>query len=141
MWEKIWKIKALQRVKTLLCAVQHRCIMTNQERCRRGFTTEAQCKICLGCNEDLDHVFLRAGAKMQNPYGNCFFQMSSEPSLRTSHSKNGCNGTFGKRVGKITRTTAWRNTFAIILWWIWRWRNSYAFDNIAPSLSEKIRVI
>ena len=40
-----------------------------------------------------------------------------------------------------TSLTLWKELFAIIVWWIWRWRNNRVFGNDVPSMSDKIRII
>ena len=56
-WNTIWKLKTTHRIQTFVWALYHGCLMTNQERCRRGFTSDLYCGSCASSPGDLNHIF------------------------------------------------------------------------------------
>nr|GMC95912.1 uncharacterized protein LOC109158392 [Ipomoea batatas] len=62
-WEIIWKLKVPNRICTFLWLVKHGKLMTNMERCRRGFTTRDNCETCQERHEDGNHIFRPQGPK------------------------------------------------------------------------------
>lgn len=57
LWDKIWKLWCPQRCISFLWLVKHGRLMTNKERCRRGFTISPYCDY-YGDTEDILHVLL-----------------------------------------------------------------------------------
>ncbi|KAG7559686.1 Reverse transcriptase domain [Arabidopsis thaliana x Arabidopsis arenosa] len=55
-YNKIWKVKAPERVKTFLWLVSHQAIMTNVERFRRHIGDTTICQVCKGGEETIIHV-------------------------------------------------------------------------------------
>ena len=45
-WNQIWKLQVPQRIRTFLWLAIHDKVMTNNERARRGFTSNPSCRCC-----------------------------------------------------------------------------------------------
>ena len=56
-WQQIWNLKVPQRIQTFAWLLHQGKFLSNQERARRGLTSDPYCKHCPGCIEDLDHIF------------------------------------------------------------------------------------
>ncbi|KAK8660761.1 hypothetical protein V6N13_051672 [Hibiscus sabdariffa] len=62
LWTVLHKFRGLPRIKAFLWLVCWEKLMTNVERVRRRFSTEASCFVCGAAFEDVDHVFRKCPA-------------------------------------------------------------------------------
>ncbi|KAJ8442545.1 hypothetical protein Cgig2_026487 [Carnegiea gigantea] len=56
VWQFIWKLKALQRLRFFLWLVAHDRLMTNTNRVSGGLADDSRCKGCLLKEEDAIHL-------------------------------------------------------------------------------------
>lgn len=55
-WMKLWRSNVPEKVKMFEWLAQQGKLMTNVERCHRGFTVEAQCERCKLHEENINHA-------------------------------------------------------------------------------------
>jgi len=63
-WDWIWKLRLPHRILVFIWLLLHRKILTNAERFRRKLSSNPQCGICPGDEEDLDHLLRRCGKSL-----------------------------------------------------------------------------
>lgn len=56
IWEKVWLLPVAERIKTCTWLLVKGRLLTNQERKRRGLTSDDSCSLCHGGTESLNHV-------------------------------------------------------------------------------------
>lgn len=134
-WKDIWKLQVPNKVCIFIWILKQRRLMTNVERSRRGLTTDTRCPLCGEYNEDDDHcirkcvqaaeiweVFLPFGAK------NSFFTLDFDCWLTLNVTGNMNRNTHDK----------WGETFALVAWWIWKWRCKKVFNEEDWDIKYKI---
>ena len=117
-WDWIWKIRVPYRVQVFLWLLFHRRLLTNAERFRRKFSSDPLCGICLEAMEDLDHLFRRChiAQDVWQTLHNCgLSSTATEENFQTWLQAN----LKGHHVDP-----QWPRKFAIILWFVWKWRCS-----------------
>ena len=115
-----------ERIRHLLWLSAHGRLMTNEERARRHLTAFPGCAVCGGPVESLIHV-LRDCPKAKTvwlvlinpPYASEKEFFSRQP---FDWLEAGLKGLF-----EIMRGLAGDISFAVTLWWMWRWRNGRIF--------------
>lgn len=125
-WEKMWKLKVLNKMKMLLRTIMHGKVLCNVEWKRRGLTGDDKCSSCGNEVETINHIFR-----------SCEKASTIWHALLPNNDTNRLNGMvfndwiMANLEGKISRSDKrdWPNSFAVSLWWIWRWRNDRAFNN------------
>ncbi|XP_021761146.1 uncharacterized protein LOC110725977 [Chenopodium quinoa] len=106
MWDLIWKLRVQQRMRVFLRLVMHNRIMCNTNRFKRSLTDDPCCKLCPRMDETALHILRDCkAAKEQWVVRN----------IKVQH-RNGMS------------PEIWPTYFAIVVWWLWRWRNAVAFD-------------
>ncbi|ONK68084.1 uncharacterized protein A4U43_C05F7260 [Asparagus officinalis] len=120
----IWKIKAQERVRTFAWLVVRGGVLTNAERWRRHLTEDDACPCCSSEPELALHLFRDCGVvtdiwtKLKPPFSWTEFYGSNYAQwlrLNLLHS------------GPSVKDKAWASIFAVALWNIWKWRNSWVF--------------
>ena len=133
----MWKLRLPQRVKTMLWLL-HGKLLTNAERCKRGIASDPHCKYCLGHVEDLDHLF-RTCPKvtplwwhlMEPCKGNIQRSLPFDQWIKENL----------KEKYFTHYEEDWQTTFAVSIWWGWKWRNEAVFRNIERDSSSKLAMI
>ena len=59
IWPKVWKLPVAQRVRTFIWLLLKKRLLINEERSRRGFSSDKSCSLCLSDLESIDHVIPR----------------------------------------------------------------------------------
>ena len=138
LWNKLWKIKVLEKIKTFIWALLHGRLMTNIERFRRCLTSDINCKACDGAPEFHDHL-LRHCRKVTLIW-KVFTLRSSRRRSQTLTFREWISWNL-MRKEHDNELGDWNRLFAIILWWTWKWRNELVFCNSFPSMNDKIQRI
>ena len=115
--------------------VHHGKLMTNHERTRLCLTVNPHCQCCPTTIEDLDHVF-----KSCSKASVVWLQQAKHETVRQAHhmafqewlrwnlNQTNVHGDGGE----------WKDQFAILLWWLWRWRNESIFNKREATLEAKV---
>ncbi|CAN1194012.1 Putative ribonuclease H protein At1g65750 [Linum perenne] len=124
-WNKVWSWEGPAKVKQFMWLVTHGNLMTNEERRRRHISTDATCPECKGGCEDIDHV-IRSCSLAQGVW-RCMLPNAIASTNATSY----FDGWWLQGIGD-SKT---RLTFGIIVWMLWRHRNSLVFhdENLDPT--------
>lgn len=124
-YERIWKVVAPERVRLFLWLVGNQALMTNVERQRRHMSNTDLCQVCKAGSEITIHI-LRDCPAMRGlwerivPYRrrNTFF---GQTLLEWMFSNLGDDGK--------SFDSTWATTFAMGVWWSWKWRCDNVFGN------------
>lgn len=133
-WNKIWKLKTPNRIKTFIWLVRHGKILTNNCRRSRGLTDDDRCWNCPNEVEDIDHVLRKCPRAMEiwaTVLSNHYVAYLSRPLLEWLD-----HGISFKKTGITPGSDS--SLFAIVLWWIWKWRNEAIFNNKTVPLQTKV---
>ncbi|XVE58507.1 hypothetical protein DITRI_Ditri04bG0175000 [Diplodiscus trichospermus] len=135
IWKEIWKLEVPNRVRAFMWLVKHQRLMTNSERARRGFTLDDHCPFCSGMEETVEHV-VRNCVEAKQVWETSL--VSTE--LQFQQSLNFEEWLRHNLTGKVRCDFAkdWTTVFAITIWWLWRWRNDFVFNNVVKSKEYKI---
>lgn len=126
IWDKIWKIQTIPRVKSFLWLARHCKLLTNAERCKRMFTDNPSCSLCGAVEENLLHT-------LRDCINSKPIWLSIVPSTRHSDFFN-CdfipwiesNILVNKSIANYSLN--WNSIFAAAAWKIWSWRNKCLFE-------------
>lgn len=137
VWKHIWKKEVPNRIVGFLWIVRQGRVMSNAERGRKGLTVNIECPWCAGEVENRDHLFRKCPKasevwktfipreeirKQRDMDFDVWFDMNIEK-------KGEVNG------------YSWGETFATILWWLWKWRNKFIFQGIDIQTRARIEWI
>ncbi|CAA7027590.1 unnamed protein product [Microthlaspi erraticum] len=124
-FNRVWRVRAPERVRVFFWLVGNKGIMTNQERFRRHISESEICQVCKGGVESILHVLrdclAMAGIwKRIVPRGKqqVFFAMSCMEWLFVDLNDN-----------TATENGPWSTLFAIAVWWAWKWRCGNVFGD------------
>ncbi|XP_019163602.1 PREDICTED: uncharacterized protein LOC109159944 [Ipomoea nil] len=136
-WNAIWKLKIPSRICFFLWLVRHNKIMTNLCRTQRKLTNDDSCWTCVGTPEDTNHVlrFCPAAEAIWTAILPEFHDKTKHLPLVPWLDK----GVAAKGNGR--RPVSDNITFAVTLWWVWKWRNEAIFKNLVKPLSVKVQQI
>ena len=118
LFRSMWRVVVPERVKIFLWLVGNHAIMTNAERYRRHLSGTDVCQVCKGGIETILHVIRDCPAIrgiwdrfVPAARRHTFFSM---PLLEWLYKNLSDNGTGSE--------TPWSSTFALTVWWGWKWR-------------------
>ena len=114
----MWHVVALERVRIFLWLVGQQAIMTNAERYRRHLSGTDVCQVCKGEIETILHV-LRDCPAMSGIWERLVpavkrYSFFSKPLLEWLYENLRENG--------VGRGVLWSTSFALAIWWGWKWR-------------------
>ncbi|KAL9831279.1 putative ribonuclease H domain, reverse transcriptase zinc-binding domain-containing protein [Arabidopsis thaliana] len=114
----VWKGVAPERVRTFLWMVSKQIIMINLERARRHICDSDICTVCKGGIETIIHV-LRDCPAMSG-----IWQRIVPPQRRHKFfTQTLLEWIYANlREGIVINGISWATTFAMALWWGWKWR-------------------
>ncbi|KAL8159786.1 hypothetical protein V2J09_001323 [Rumex salicifolius] len=128
IFRRIWRLRVSERIRMFLWIGVHGKLMTNAERFRRHFASSPTCSICGRGDETLLHIF-RDCDKARDVWNILvdnrimsdlhFFDKSAKEWLLS-----GIRGEF-----EILPLIPNEVVFAVVLWWLWRWRNGRVFKS------------
>lgn len=134
-WERIWRLKVAAKMKMFLWLAYHQRVMSNDMRRRKGFTTLDHCHRCTEKKEDIDHILRRCpnaeevwNRVVPGITNSSWWDIPFTEWMSTNLRK-------GEPTGNIRN---WAEAFAIVCWWIWRWRNDEVFNDNPRSGSFKV---
>lgn len=117
-FRQVWSVKAPERVRVFLWLVSNQVIMTNAERKRRHLSDTDVCMVCKGGFETILHVLRDCPAMLG------IWQRIVPARMRQRF----FSGTLLEWVyenlkeGLKINNVAWATTFAMAVWWSWKWR-------------------
>lgn len=109
--------------------------MCNANRMRRGLTHNGDCPFCLGTLESVEHVFRKCSNDVQ------LWKSFLPPAMFRRLEFLGYDDWIRQNFllgGARDFPQNWDVKFAMVLWWIWKWRNEYIFSDRSKSLEEKV---
>lgn len=120
------------RVKAFVWLVAHKKIMSNVKRVRRGFVLDGSCKRCQGSFEDMDHIFRRCDVAKA-----VWEEFLPHNSILTLTDLIFDNWLMINLNGNV-QCDFTNDLFAVILWWLWRWRNEFVSNETDFSIHYKV---
>lgn len=57
IWSRVWKLPMAQRIRTFTWLLLKGKLLSNDQRVRRGMSSDPSCSLCQHRKEDLDHIF------------------------------------------------------------------------------------
>jgi len=117
-WNWVWKIRLPYRIQVFLWLLSHRRLLTNAERHRRKFSPDPLCGVCFEEAEDLDHLFRRC------PTAQAVWQALHSCGLNSTATEATFHDWFQANFHGNHVDPQWPRKFAIILWFLWKWRCS-----------------
>ncbi|XVE79323.1 hypothetical protein DITRI_Ditri14bG0049000 [Diplodiscus trichospermus] len=136
IWMIIWHLQVPNRIRSFIWLLQHDRVMCNKERMRRGLTSFGGCEFCNGSLEDMDHV-LRKCPEASNLWQSLLpaakFHKQGNLSFHEWLQYNLCASL------SFAGFPNWPASFAITLWWLWKWRNAFVFSGERFSKDYKCR--
>lgn len=124
-WELIWKLRVQQRIRVFIWLAMHDRLMTNSNRHKRNLTDIPRCSLCEDADETVMHVLrdCKAAKEVWRQVGG----PAHSPSFRTGNLRQWLtrNIKFKQEMTSL-RKLNWPIFFAIVIWWLWRWRNCVA---------------
>lgn len=115
--------------------VVHKRIMCNEERVRRGFTADRSCKRCPGILESVQHVFQCCG--VSNTIWNYLIPAAVLMDLSNLNFDEWIRTNVWGKV-RCDLTDEWGNFFSVMVWWLWRCKNDFVFNDAEEALEYKI---
>lgn len=122
-YNRVWRVVAPERVRIFIWLVSHKVIMTNVERKRRHLSDSDVCSVCKGGLETIMHVLRDCPAMVgiwerivPTRKRTAFFSQSLLEWLHDNLQE-----------GVIVADIPWSTTFAMTLWWSWKWRCGNVF--------------
>lgn len=137
LFKLIWKLHVPERMRTFLWLIIHGRILTNAERCRRHLSLSDLCPLCSLHSESLLHLFrdcpsisaLWGGIVPLDIIGDFYtLEFKEWLLLNLSNSSYHADG------------LPWKDWFVVVLWWCWKWRNDWVFNNKCAPLRRIIFV-
>jgi len=130
-WKTCWKTRSPHRIKFFLWLLHHQRLLTNAERFRRQLLASPQRTICFESEESLDHLLktcsnARATWQALEKEGVSYTASDAEFQEWLKQNINGNH-----------RDPEWPEKFAIILWYIWKWRCAVCLDNVETVPEEQ----
>lgn len=129
-WKTIWKVEVSERIRTFLWLAARGRIMTNGHLYKCHLRQDSGCEVCGAALEDIVHVIRDCPTVVQ--LWRCFLQTDEMASFfnldKASWLKNNLQST-----ALWEDNNKWSSTFALICWWLWKWRFSRVHgDDIPP---------
>ncbi|CAL2238143.1 unnamed protein product [Prunus armeniaca] len=136
-WGFIWRLQLPPKVKTFLWVLCHKKLLTNAQRHRKGMAVSTSCPRCIYPVESVEHLFKGCSSSflIWNQFGSWFEESSGlypnfdDWLFHNLHSKR-----------SFMTGLAWNLVFAVILWFIWKWRCKFIFEHgfLLPSEPHKV---
>lgn len=134
-WRKIWTTKVPQRYRLFLWQVYHRRIMTNHVRFLFGLTSNSFCTLCNHETESCLHILRDC------KYAKEIWKSLLEPNMFADFFKDELQTWIKKNLTAALNDgveIGWDRRFLATIWWLWRWRNDYIFNNTMMLLQGKL---
>jgi len=113
-WDWVWKLRVPHRIQVFLWLLLHRKILTNVERFRQHLSSDPQCGICLGEEENLDHLLRRCLNAQE------VWQAIHSIGMNCSGVNKGLREWLHQNLLGVNDDPNWSTKFAIVLWYIWK---------------------
>jgi len=134
-WKQIWKIEATQKTKVFIWLLLHQAVLINKSRVKRGFASNPNSLICPNRLEDINHI-LRNCVRASEVWH--YFDQAEQG----IHDSNmGLQEWIYRNINHTTHEPLWPTKFAVIIWWLWRWRNEHSFGRTPSIAVDKIRYL
>lgn len=137
-WNWIWKLKIPQKLKGFCRLLFHGRLLTNQQRCIRGLTTDDSCPRCNLATEDLNHL-LRECPKAKE-----IWHTTRESKWLEAYERQPMDQWLQLNPESQEKTSyniPWGIVFLYTIWEIWKARNNVVFRQEEGNVQEVIRYI
>lgn len=131
-WSDIWKLPIPNKMRVFLWLAYHKRIMSNELRRKKGFTTVDRCYHCPTTTEDADHILRRC--KLAE---DVWRRVAPKEVTHTNWQKPFDEWLRGNVKAPSIHGPDWTTKFAIVVWWLWRWRNDAVFNDMHYSEMQK----
>lgn len=125
VYDRIWKLKASERVRSFIWLLLKGGILTNVERNRQHLSTTSSCACCNADDESLCHLFRDCrwvvhgwNRVLYREVVNEFFSLLFSTWIRSNL----------LNLSVFASDLEWSSFFAILLWSTWKWRNEWVFN-------------
>ena len=135
-WKQIWKLQVPQKIRLFLWLLYHEKILTNNERMRRGLTSNPYCHHYIDKVGDLDHLF-RHCETPKTIWANVNDEVRRK-GAETPSFKDWLG--WNLDVNTTSDHEPWKDRFSIYLWLIWKWRTDEIFNNNRILLHIKVSI-
>ncbi|KAL4384144.1 hypothetical protein GQ457_15G026400 [Hibiscus cannabinus] len=137
-WSWVWSLAVTPRIRMFIWLVLKQRLMTNEERCRRGFSFDASCPSCGCVSESITHI-LRDCPPTRSLWQSIvpqdrqalFFAAPLETwvvsNIRAGYA-------FGVSL------IPWPCFYSSLLWQLWKRRNDFAFTGTCLPLDEVYKI-
>ncbi|KAK7282263.1 hypothetical protein RIF29_10909 [Crotalaria pallida] len=124
-FDKVWKWKGPQRIRSFLWKICHDKLLTNSERMKRNMGVDNSCPCCLNNEETILHMLRDCSINI--PFWQRTVHESSSTLFWNSNLETWLLANLsGKIIGK--RDFHWETFFGVAVWLIWRNRNRQIFE-------------
>lgn len=120
IWDLVWKAPVQQRIRAFMWLACHDRLMGNVNRFKRKLTDDTKCFICGESSESTLHILRDC------PAARSIWRKVEGPSLDPTFFQEDLKNWILKNLENKEHET-WPTFFAIIIWWLWRWRNMFVF--------------
>ncbi|CAA7041734.1 unnamed protein product [Microthlaspi erraticum] len=122
-FRRVWSVKVPERVRVFIWLVSHQVIMTNVERKRRHLCDSDVCVVCKGDFETIIHALRDCPAALG------IWNRIVPPRMRSDFFSRTLMGWLYETLkdGLVVDGVPWATTFAMGLWWNWKWRCGNVF--------------
>ncbi|KAL2898047.1 hypothetical protein RDABS01_039829, partial [Bienertia sinuspersici] len=123
-WELVWRAPVQQRIRAFMWLLMHDRLMSNANRVKRRISDDPGCPRCGGPEETLLHLFRDC------PIAQNIWRSVGGPACYSSFFLGDIHQWVAKnlRAEGLIYAKIWPTSFAVTLWWIWRWRNCIMFN-------------
>ncbi|KAK8981729.1 hypothetical protein V6N11_028134 [Hibiscus sabdariffa] len=114
-WSWVWSLAVTPRIRMFIWLILKQRLMTNEERCRRGLSSNASC-LCCGCVSESIIRILRDYSPTRALWHSIFLRNAKPPSSQLHLNIGSC----------LISVTSF---FPTLLWQLWKRRNDYVFTD------------
>ncbi|KAK8476546.1 hypothetical protein V6N11_066594 [Hibiscus sabdariffa] len=131
-WSWVWSLAVTPRIRMFIWLVLKRRLMTNEERTRRGLTSDASCPCCGCISESIAHILRDCPStralwcSILPPDRHALFFSSSLEHWVVSNIRS--------KLRFSDSSTPWACFFPTLLWQLWKRRNDFVFTDVCLPL-------
>ncbi|CAN1146778.1 Putative ribonuclease H protein At1g65750 [Linum perenne] len=129
MWKWLWQLDLPPKIKFFLWRVCRNALPTKIGLFRRRCSTSSLCHTCNGDDETLEHMLFHCPVSMS-------FWQQVLPTLQGPSMIQSAQSWFKSLASTVSQSTA--TQIGYTLWYIWKMRNEFLFQNISPQLPDLI---
>ncbi|KAL4362824.1 hypothetical protein GQ457_04G010070 [Hibiscus cannabinus] len=131
-WSWIWSLAVTPRIRMFIWLILKRRLMKNEERARRGLSSDASCPCCGCVSESIAHILRDCPSTralwcsiIPPDHHALFFSSSPEPWVVSN---------IRSKLIFSDGSTPWACFFPTLLWQLWKRRNDFIFTDVCLPL-------